>query len=73
MEFYFAIIINDYKRFSVQKNQRPIYLKIALNYIIKNNFFVCEWCYVRQKKENNKKQKEKIKFIWTLVLDFFQK
>jgi hypothetical protein len=59
--------------FSVQKDQRPIYLKIALNYLIKNNFFVYEWCYVKQKKEDNKKQKGKIKFIWTLVLDFFQK
>jgi hypothetical protein len=26
--------------FSVQKNQRPIYLKIPLYFLIKNNFFI---------------------------------
>jgi hypothetical protein len=71
MEFYFAIIINDYKSFFIaKKNKKPIYLKITLNYLIKNNFFVCEWCYVKQKKENNKNN---YIYIWALVLDFFQK
>jgi len=54
--------------FSVQTNQRLIYLKIPLYFSIKNNFFVCDWRYVKQKKENNKKQKGKENFVRTQVL-----
>ncbi len=54
--------------FSVQINQILICFKIPLYFLIKNNFFICDWCYVKKKKENNKKQKGKENFVWTQVL-----
>jgi hypothetical protein len=73
MEFYFEIIIYDYKPFSVQTNQRLIYLKIPLYFLIENNFYVCDRYYVKQIKEYNKKQKRKANFVWTLALCIFEK
>jgi hypothetical protein len=55
----------------VQTNQRPMYWKTPLHCLIIIKFFVWEWPYVKQKKDNNKKIQREGKFCVELSAYYF--
>jgi hypothetical protein len=66
-EFYFAIIIYDYKPFFSANKSKAYLFENSFLFFFKNKFFAWEWCYVKQKKENNKKQKGEVWYYKNLI------